>query len=381
MSNIIENVRFRLSLEFLFAIDNNVLDRRLSHDYPQSPKAAPHAEALRSHAALAHLAAILGHDQPEVGRNPDPLSLDTHVCENKFDLDESRWNALEAPQLILSGGVLRTRHNSLTKTTDSHIVGVELLSPRFTFREWQDALQTITRILARLTSIKHPTLLGSMNFKARAPKHLAWTNERCSFRLQFEPLEDDQFFQFRTLQNLIAIWGSFESEIQKLQPLHHQSPPNGPLSLWNNMQKGTPGEVFRREVYASTTLPDLQDIFEFDRDEDQFSKIRLKANPAFPPRVTRCHAIEFREHAGTLNVKDVAFWVGFTAAVLGLCQELTDDGDEFDLDEPISMMGILEVLNASYQAEQYAWNRLIRMADGVGEKGKRKEKGSSRFIA
>lgn len=63
------------------------------------------------------------------------------------------------------------------------------------------------------------------------------------------------------------------------------------------------------------------------------------------------------------------FWIGFTAAVLGLCQELTDEGDVFDLEEEIDLMGIMEVVKASYQAEQYAWNQLIRMAEG--EKGMR----------
>jgi hypothetical protein len=318
---------------------------------------------------LAHLAAILGRDQPEVTRNPDPRLLDTHVPRDRNDLHESKWNALEAPQLLSPGGVLRKRRGSLALTANRHVIGVELLSPYFTFTQWQYAQKTITRILARLTPITSPTISGSTHHAARSPKHTAWTNERCSFRLQYAPLEDEDHFQLRTLQNLIAIWGSFESEIQKLHPLHHRSQPHGPLSLWNNMQKGTTGSQFRHEVYTTTTLPDLQDIFEFDREEANFSKISYKSRPAFSPLATHCHAVEFREHTGTLDARDVLFWIGFTAAVLGLCQELTDEGDVFDLEEEIDLMGIMEVVKASYQAEQYAWNQLIRMAEG--EKGMR----------
>lgn len=371
MSIITEIARFRFTLEFIFAVDDDTLGRRLSRDFPLSPTALLHSEEVRSRAALVHLAAILGRDHPQVTTNPDPRVLDTHVPKDRDDIDESRWNALEAPHLASTHDVRRIRRESLAQATNRHTVGIELLSPSFTFREWQNALSTITRLLGRLTPVQYPNLSGTGTHRDRSPKHTAWTNERCSFRLQFEPLEEDQHFHFRTLQHLIVIWGSLEDEIGKLQPLHHRYPPNGPLSLWNNVHEDTNLDEFAREVYTAASIPELQDIFEYDRAEGEFSKISFGCRNAFSPRVARCDAIEFREHAGTLDIKDMTFWIGLTSSLLGVCEELTEDGDLFALESPIDVMGIMQVVDASEQAEQYAWNRLLRMMDQSGDKGVR----------
>ena len=373
MSNFIVNVGFQLSFEFLFAVENNILDRRLSRDYPLSPLSPPHDVATRSQATLTHLATILGRDDPEVTRNPDPRLLDTHVPEDRNSLDRFRWNALEAPQLIPSAGSLAPRENSAIPPAKSHTIGVELISPTFSFSEYQHALRAITRILARLTPFKYVDLPGRTSYNDRSPRHVAWTTPQCSFHVRFSPLRQGQYFDLQTLKNLIAIWASMEPEITKLQPLHHRTPLSGTLSLWNNMRPGTSGTLLRQEIYTSTSVPDLQDIFEFNRDEREFAKISFKTHLSpDSPDIMHCHAVEFREHMGTLDVRDVTFWIGFTGAMLGLAQELTEEEDVFDLDEEIDMMSIMEVLNGSYGAEQFAWQRLIRVAETAGARKARR---------
>ena len=370
MSTLIDNIRFRLSLDFLFAVDNNVLARRLSLGEALSPGARPYSDAERSDAALVHLAAILGQDQLQVTRNPDPRLLDTNLPPDRRHLDDSRWNALQAPQLTAPRvGELELLYDSQTDAGNSHVIGVELVSPFFTFGEWQQTLGTITRIMSRLTPCENLNLSGP---EACFPKYHAWTNSRCSFRVQYEPLQDDHFFPLRTLKNLVAVWGTCEERISRLQPPQHRYPPYGPSSLWENMKevvdnKVVDEEAFRKEVYRTTSLPDLSEIVEFDKDKGVFSRICFNSDPAPSNKKARCHGIEFREHAGTLDIKDIGFWIGFTSSILWMCQDRVTEGEFVDLDDQIpNVMDMLEYLGASPQAEQYAWSRLVKMAQLAG---------------
>ena len=365
MSTLIDSIHFRLSLDFLFAVDDYVLARRLSLGEDLSPRARLQSEAERSEAALRYLAVILGRDQPQTTRNPDPRSLDTNLCLDRDHLDDSRWNAFQAPQLTVPrNGELEIQHDTETTAENSHVIGVELLSPYFTFGEWQQTMRTITRITSRLTPYECPNIGGP---ECRYPKHQAWTNARCSFRVQYEPLQDDRFFPLRTLKNLIGFWGTCEEPVSRLQPPGHRYPPYGPYSLWDNMKDTVTEKAFRADVYRAANLLDLQEIVEYDKDDGFFSRISFKSDPAPSPWHARCHGIEFREHAGTLDIKDICFWIGFTSSILWLCHDSAEEGDSYDFEDFVpNVMDMMEYLKASSQAEQYAWARLVKMAKLAG---------------
>ena len=369
MSTFIDDIRFRLSFEFLFAVNNDVLARRLSLDEALSPGARPHSEADRSDAALVHLIAVLGRDQPKVTRNSDPRMLEIKLPSDRDNLDDSRWNALQAPQLTAPReGELELEYDSETSAGNSHVIGVELLSPYFIFGNWRQTLKTITRILSRLTLCDYPNLSGP---EYRYPRHQAWTNARCSFRVRYDPLQDGHFFPLRTLKNLIAVWGTCEEQISKLHPPQHRYPAYGPYSLWKNMKEVADDKVvdekaFRNEVYRTTNIPDLDEIVDFDKDDGLFSEISFKSDPAPSHKRERCHGIEFREHAGTLDIKDIGFWIGFTSSMLWMCQDIATTDEVHDFSEVPNVMDILEYLGASPQAQQYAWSRLVKMAKLAG---------------
>ena len=206
----------------------------------------------------------------------------------------------------------------------------------FPDEDYLKAMRLIERVMEKITQAPdYPRVNG--------PPFLAWINDSCDFRVTWRTGSKTVAFPLCVLKNLIAFWGLYEGELQEMQPPHHRSPRNTRTSsLWKSMEDESTEIDFLNAVHSQEDVPSLQDLIEPDRDEDDFSKIHLETRLGHI--YTIAEGIQFREHAGTFNLREINFWLLFTSCAIVYFLRCSLEGGIVHLDEGEQKPALVDVM-------------------------------------
>ncbi|MCJ1254858.1 hypothetical protein MMC24_002674 [Lignoscripta atroalba] len=364
-----DNLAFQIKLQFLFGLENGVVEDLLDSRYPPSPGADPEAiEFARERLVIEYIAELLSRYSIEDARllvNGDfPTSfIAGAVPPTGGPIDYTCWNVIEADWLSEQDETDLSEHltNSSGGRLDGRFgqapfyrtgagrkagvtVGVQLVSPLFQLSQISHVLPLIARTLRKLTD----GTAGRQSADAPVQHHV-WVSETCDFSIKWQTQISRQIFPLRTLQNLFVFWALYEKQIERIQPRHHRSPyALEKWSLWSNLAPDVTRVGIQRAFYTTQDIPDLLKLLEFTGDEDQFAKIDLKTyleRMPFPiPARLHVSEIQFREHAGTLDITKVAFWLIFTATVLKFCHSAAARGGTINLSNHEELQPLTEFM-------------------------------------
>ncbi|KAI9701511.1 MAG: hypothetical protein M1836_001567 [Candelina mexicana] len=231
-------------------------------------------------------------------------------------------------------------------------------------------LTTWLRVLQKIEE----TLLTLPLSNPLTTNYTAWTPPKTGMHIHIA-LSQYSHLSFHTLQNLLAIWGCFEKQLNRLQPVHRHENVYC-KSLWLFFAKGASYAQFCRMIYAARDIPQLSifvnpwtdNLIDSGGCEDpRYTRINLQAlikaidmveDSDGDEEIETAHdavvyngaklTVEFREHAGTLKAADVRWWVLFVAAVVRFAERCDRQGvcwgvqGELDIEDLWEMVGFEE---------------------------------------
>ncbi|KAI9712554.1 MAG: hypothetical protein M1812_006863 [Candelaria pacifica] len=260
--------------------------------------------------------------------------------------------------------------------------GVEIVSPILQLSDIANWSQVLLGIEDTLLNIPLSDPLNT--------EYTAWTPEKTGMHVHIA-LSQSEHLSFGTLQNLIAIWGCFEKQLNRLQPAHR--PLNTHCkSLWLGCPSDASYAKFCRRIYHARDIPHLATRVNKSTDKMEDSV----ADGTEAPRYTRINlqnlvraidiatdsyddydqalydaifenkakiTIEFREHAGTLKEEDVRWWVLLIASVVRFAERVDKQGlrwgveGKLDIEDLWKMVGFEEAGREFYRKRMEEFRR------------------------
>ncbi|KAH0534048.1 hypothetical protein FGG08_007345 [Glutinoglossum americanum] len=208
---------------------------------------------------------------------------------------------------------------------DKVMTGMELVSP---------TMPTTLPVMEKLRENDLPYIHEQLT-PEKIPGCRFWVNSSCGMHVHVSIRDfGTRNFEFLTIQNLIAFWGVYEKEIERLHPEHRRHPRNIYAASLRSAAPHDPKDTDLRvaqwlfRVYSCKNFSDLRDLTDGSagRGDARDSKVNIVA---YSPRDTdtirplREPTIEFREHAGTLDPKDIFCWIMFVTRVVRFAVFLT----------------------------------------------------------
>jgi hypothetical protein len=214
------------------------------------------------------------------------------------------------------------------------MVGMELVSP---------IIPTTLPAMKRLREKDLPYIREQLT-PGKIPGCRFWVNPSCGMHVHVSIRNfGTRDFEFLTAQNLVAFWGVYEKEIERLHPEYRRHPQNVYAASLRAVAPHDPKNTDLRtaqwlfRVYSCENFSDLRDLIGggAGRGDTRDSKINIIA---YSPRNTdtirplREPTIEFREHMGTLDPEDIFCWIMFVTRVVRFAVFLTVKNCRFGIE-------------------------------------------------
>ncbi len=236
--------------------------------------------------------------------------------------------------------VRRTRKGVAMPKTANHpnkIHELEIVSPILRLSE----IDSWSRVLRGIEE----TLVNVPLADPQGTAYDAWAGRGTGLHVHVA-LGKYEYLGLHTLQNLVAIWGCFESQLGRLQPKRrHQNP--YAKSLWVGFSdksslgeryeeiKGMSCERFCAEVYSAEDIGQLADIvnpWTRELEDIHFALLAPRYSRLNLQGLVRAYenldddslklTVEFREHVGTLSAEEIRWWVLLIAACVRFAERL-----------------------------------------------------------
>jgi Putative amidoligase enzyme len=176
-----------------------------------------------------------------------------------------------------------------------------------------------------------------------------WTNESCGLHVHIRVLQNPNpdlkvdNLEFLAIQNVIAVWGVYEKEIEKFHPDHRRAPHNKYAASLRSKAPYLPNDPagstadWLTHVYACRDFNDLRELVQNNTGvgDAGYSKINIVAyspRDSDKARPDRDPTIEFREHAGSLDPFEITFWIAFVSKMVLFGVWLAQSGLVFDIE-------------------------------------------------
>lgn len=193
-------------------------------------------------------------------------------------------------------------------------------------------------------------------------RHMSWTNQTCNLGIQLA--YDCREMPFQTLQNLVAIWTIYEEAIETLQSCRKDTYTScSSLGQTAILPADADQEAYRRAIYDCANFAELEGLLGL---HDPSSKIHPRT---FTPNSEdgrgfqlQAYAIDFTEHAGTLNADDLRWWVLFTARMIDFAQALTDANVTFNAHGDLHFADLLDLISFEVDGRDYYVKNLAKLA-------------------
>ncbi|KAH0556814.1 hypothetical protein GP486_005398 [Trichoglossum hirsutum] len=292
------------------------------------------------------------------------LNRDTRDIRFKFN------DPIKREQFDYEGAWTLAPERTVSLDPDLHepgteMVGMELISP----------ITPLTKGLDDLTRRDIPYICKQLTSE-RIPGCDFWVNSTCGMHVHVsisqgsgEEIED---FEFLTVQNLVAFWGVYETQIEKLHPPYRRSRTNiYAASLRANVPhdpriKDLGAAQWLFLVYSCKTFNELRNLIDgsMGRGDPRDSKVNIVSyspHVADTPRPSREPTIEFREHAGTLDPTEVRNWILFVTSVVRFAIYLTRRNCRFKIedDRSCAIEDIFLALDFGREVWRYYWEKVM----------------------
>jgi hypothetical protein len=244
------------------------------------------------------------------------------------------------------------------------IRGMELISPITPFIK--DSMRDLTH--RDITYICHQLT------PEKIPRCTFWVDHSCGMHIHVSIDQDPQSavenFEFLAVQNLVAFWGIYEKQIERLHPEHRHHPNIYAASLRaaapfdpQAPDFGAAQWLFR--VYLCRNFSDLRNLIDGSagRGDPRDSKINIVAYAPRHDDTTRPDrdpTIEFREHAGTLDPVEMSNWIFFVMKTVRFAMYLAQRNCRFDIEGAanVDIGDIFEALDFGFRMSRYYWAKI-----------------------
>ncbi|KAI9781812.1 MAG: hypothetical protein M1835_004185 [Candelina submexicana] len=257
---------------------------------------------------------------------------------------------------------------------------IEIVSPILHLSHLTNWIRVLERV--------EETLLTLPLSNPLTTNYTAWTPPKTGVHIHIA-LSQYSHLSFHTLQNLLAIWGCFEKQLNRLQPVHrHEN--DYCKSLWLFLAKGASYANFCRMMYSARDIPQLS-IFtnplidniidSGDLDDPRYTRINLQTLTIAIDMVEDSDGdeeietvqdavvyngakltVEFREHAGTLRAEDVRWWVLFVAAVVRFAESCDRQGVCWGVQGELDIEDLWEMVGFEEEGREFYRERMERLS-------------------
>jgi len=204
--------------------------------------------------------------------------------------------------------------------------GIELISPPMKYDHMSDWIPQIVQVDKVLTGIRDSTT----GFYTEA----ALFNDTTGFHVHMSYPQMENKANLMVLKYVAIIWAVCENGIGLVHPPHrHHSVTQYARSLRIKFNPYS-HERFAERIYAANSLEALQALIGF---ESGYSQVKFSNGREDKPLT-----IEFRQHRGTCNMKEVIYWVKFCAGVVRLAHRYVAVG--FDLRDPVALNELAQTI-------------------------------------
>lgn len=182
-----------------------------------------------------------------------------------------------------------------------------------------------------------------------------WTNDTCDAVVHFDvvPKGVRQPMELCVYQNLLALWGIYEKEIEKFHRPQRRHPRNpnaislrfgdgGPADRYPAIRDDTPvgRAAYAREVYATPTLRELHNLVHSSLAQGN----RKVGIPSSTPEAPGS-GVSFRELGSTMNWGQVSMWCAFVCFMLRFAHWLEYKSFSFFVYGVIDIEDLPELIN------------------------------------
>ncbi|KAI9785463.1 MAG: hypothetical protein M1839_009204 [Geoglossum umbratile] len=219
---------------------------------------------------------------------------------------------------------------------DSVVTGMELISPVLSF----DHGRWPHRDLEHICGLLNATKTRDCHF---------WSNKSCGLHVHIGVLQDPNpnlkvdNLEFLTIQNLVAVWGVYEKEIEQLHPAYRRAPDNKFAASLRSIAPHRPNYQAASAadwltlVYACRDFDSLRDLIQNttgvgDTRDSKINIVAYSRRDTDKVRPNRDPTIEFREHAGSLDPFEVSFWIAFVSKMVLFGVWLAKSNLRFDIE-------------------------------------------------
>ena len=305
-------------LEFLYCVEKDELDD-FTHNFPERLSAIPADANRRDAAALEHMVfqLVKAHDQSAAWQK-----VQTRYVAESIRRHPLIWEAdINTSVGLMDEEFERLRYDNdwrLARIARSHVIPVKLTSPIFPSRTTFTCFPIVDSFCKTLTMLEHQ---GTPRPAGGDTPYFAFTNATCSLVLHYDIVDPNgqRAYELATLQNLVALWGVNEKMISTLQPPHHRGDRNNQSMSLRTFFPNHDSQSFKDVIYSARNVDELVMSFEPHRSYGHYTRVDLLLQPTGAGNPSRCYSLAFREHQGTLNSKDIRFWISFTAKVVNFC--------------------------------------------------------------
>ena len=353
-----ENFCFRIQVNFFLSLQGSAIDERLQRGYP----------SISSSLAARQLIFLLFVG----GRGSIPPFPIREGSNKEEEADTDQWCVvvppIEGPPPEVLNDIQEFKEsNNLRKNQAAlgRIFEVILISPPFTFNDWEVFITQFSEIFRVLNEVEDCP--ATLDEDASTYIHDVWMNNTNYFKFSIYNRQKTHF-DLLTLQNLIVIWARYRRGIEGLIPSYRRSEgtteqrrAKAPGRLLNGPITSTTVDEFRTSVYESTDAGYLQDVFEPNGPVEPRTKITFQNFVEYDRNGDEsaylCNEIQFREAAGSFRIQNLSFWMMFVMSVFKLSDDLAGQGLKFDSDkyEPsYTISELFDLFGASDEVYDYA---------------------------
>jgi hypothetical protein len=197
--------------------------------------------------------------------------------------------------------------------------GIELISPPMKYDHMSDWVPQLVQVDKVLTGIRDST--------TGLYTEAALFNDTTGFHVHISYPRMGNEANLMVLKYVAIIWAVCENSIGLVHPSHrHPSVAQYARSLRIKFNPHS-HERFAKSIYATNSLQALQSLISFN---SGYSQVKFSNERGQKPLT-----IEFRQHRGTCNRREIVYWIKFCAGVVRLAHRYVAVG--FDIRDPMAL--------------------------------------------
>ncbi|KAI9836962.1 MAG: hypothetical protein M1837_003154 [Sclerophora amabilis] len=337
-------INFIVEEDLVFAVDKDVLLERMREDLPPHTYYEPDEEdmivAARDYAA--HL--LEKKTRFERTNHLSPVAIiEPHQSNTR------QWSIAANPGLDIRADFNNRAVDQFLYAHEDYVsTGLRITTPLQYLSDYGPVYSGLMEVQEVLTDGEEENAdAGTWWQSEYKGQYVSWVNDICgvNIKIGFHP----DAVPFETIQNLFAIWSTFERQIENMyldrDRYQHKTFARTIVPV------GSTEKNFRISVYNTESLPELSKFMFNPENDSSRSKLQVlrqeqvvSIEKPWPANFEHAY-VDFREHTGTLNADTIMEWVNFIACVTRFAHVLTEACLTFDaFGEALGLNDLIEII-------------------------------------